>query len=108
MPATSRRAASPAPSTSARRISVSLPVMRERACSYSMRYASRASATAISVITGCSASTARGISRSPSSMTDAPLSAPATAHAIASRFTSPKPEKRQMPLGTPKMRNSAA
>src|SRR5207245_11209737 len=33
MPATSRRAASPAPSTMARLISASLPVMRERACS---------------------------------------------------------------------------
>ena len=66
-----------------------------------MRYVMRTMHSPISDTTGCSASTALGtfVSCAISTMT-APTT-PATKHAIVSRFTSPNPEKRHIPFGTP-------
>ena len=65
-------------------------------------------ASAISVNTGCSASTARGTFVSCAISTPTAAIRPARMHTAASRFTSPKPLKRHIPLGTRNsFRNSA-
>jgi hypothetical protein len=91
----------------ARRTSASLPVMRERACSYSMRYMRRTTHSPISDTTGCNASTARGTCCKCSISTTTALARPAMQQAIVMRFTSPNPEKRHMLRGMPAATNVA-
>ena len=63
-------------------------------------------ASAISVNTGCSASTARGTLVSCAISTATAATRPAVMHTAASRLTSPKPLKRHIPLGTWNSRSS--
>jgi len=60
----------------------------------------RTIASPISEITGCSPSTARGTCTSCAISTPTAVTMPAMPQAIVSRWISPKPEKRHMPLGT--------
>ena len=67
----------------------------------------RTIASPIRLTTGCSASTARGTCTSCAISTPTAPSSPAIAQAKVSRCTSPKPEKRHMPLGTFSAANTA-